>query len=85
MRERSLSVAHTTIYRWIQAYAPVLERRIRPHLRPTNESYRVDETYIKIKGFETMIMIRKGNIDGVGKGAIQGQRRFVNSLFRVAA
>jgi IS6 family transposase len=50
MRERSLSVAHTTIYRWIQAYAPVLERRIRPHLRPTNESYRVNETYVKIKG-----------------------------------
>jgi transposase, IS6 family len=38
-----------------------------------------------IKGFETMIMIRKGQIDGVGKGAIQGQLRFVNSLFGVAA
>jgi IS6 family transposase len=38
-----------------------------------------------IKGFEVMNMIRKGQIDGVGKGAIRGQLRFVNSLFRGAA
>ena len=50
MRERGLSLDHTTIYRWVQAYAPELERRIRPHLRLTNDSYRVDETYVKIKG-----------------------------------
>jgi transposase-like protein len=50
MRERGLSIDHTTIYRWVQAYAPELEKRIRPHLRPTNDSYRVDETYIKVKG-----------------------------------
>jgi transposase, IS6 family len=50
MRERGLSLDHTTIYRWVQAYAPELEKRIRPHLRLTNGSYRVDETYIKIKG-----------------------------------
>ena len=50
MRERGLSVDHTTIYRWVQAYAPELEKRIRPHLSLTNDSYRVDETYVKIKG-----------------------------------
>src|SRR5262249_58284038 len=50
MNERGLAVDHTTIYRWVQAYAPELEKRIRPHLRFTNDSYRVDETYIKIKG-----------------------------------
>jgi transposase-like protein len=50
MRERGLSVDHTTIYRWVQAYTPELEKRIRPHLRPANDSYRVDETYIKVKG-----------------------------------
>jgi hypothetical protein len=31
MRERGLSLDHTTIYRWVQAYAPKLEKRIRPH------------------------------------------------------
>ena len=50
MRERGLRVAHTTIYRWIVAYSPVLNQRCRPHLRPTNDSWRVDETYIKVKG-----------------------------------
>ncbi len=50
MNERGLSVDHTTIYRWVHAYAPELEKRIRPHLRPTNDSYRVDETYVKVKG-----------------------------------
>jgi hypothetical protein len=50
MIERGLAVDHTTIYRWVQSYAPELEKRIRPHLRLTNDSYRVDETYIKIKG-----------------------------------
>jgi transposase, IS6 family len=49
MRERSLSGDHTTVFRWVQRYAPELDRRCRPHRKPTNDSYRVDETYIKIK------------------------------------
>src|SRR3954467_12418308 len=50
LRDRGVSVDHTTIYRWIQAYAVELEKRLRPHLRPTNGSWRVNETYIKVKG-----------------------------------
>ena len=50
MGERGLPVDHATIYMWVQTYAPELEKRIRPHLRPTNNSYRVDETYVKIRG-----------------------------------
>jgi len=50
VNERGLDVHHTTIHRWVQRYAPELEKRCRPHLRPTNNSWRVDETYIKIKG-----------------------------------
>jgi transposase, IS6 family len=49
MRERGLHVDHTTIYRWVQHYAPELEKRCRPHLKACNDSWRVDETYIKIK------------------------------------
>src|SRR5512135_2147883 len=49
MLERGLHVDHTTIYRWVQQYAPELEKRCRPHLKATNDSWRVDETYIKIK------------------------------------
>src|SRR5216117_641548 len=49
MAERGLSVDHTTIYRWVQRYAPELDKRCRPHLKAYNDSWRVDETYIKIK------------------------------------
>jgi transposase, IS6 family len=48
--DRGIQVDHTTLFRWIQAYAPELERRVRPHLRTTNGSWRVDETYIQVKG-----------------------------------
>ncbi|WP_414476014.1 IS6 family transposase [Microvirga sp. M2] len=48
--DRGVQVDHTTLFRWIQAYAPELEKRIRPHLRMTNGSWRVDETYIRVKG-----------------------------------
>ncbi len=50
MRERGLHVDHTTIFRWVQHYAPELEKRCKPHLKTTTDSWRVDETYIKIKG-----------------------------------
>src|ERR1700688_4986142 len=48
--ERGLQADHTTIWRWVQRYAPVLERRLRHHLKPTNRSWRVDETYIRVQG-----------------------------------
>ena len=48
--ERGLGADHTTVWRWVQRYAPELEQRMRRHLKPTNKSWRVDETYIRIKG-----------------------------------
>ncbi len=50
MEERGLEVDHTTIMRWVHEYAPKLEKKIRKHLQKTNDSWRVDETYIKVKG-----------------------------------
>jgi transposase, IS6 family len=55
MRERGLQVDHTTIYRWVQQYAPELDKRSRPHLKAGNDSWRVDETYIKLKGTWTYL------------------------------
>jgi len=49
MSEQGLVVDHTTIYRWVQDYAPEIDKRIRPHLQQTNDSWRVDETFIEIK------------------------------------
>jgi transposase, IS6 family len=50
MAERCLSVDHTTVWRWVQRYAPVLNQRIRRERRPTNRSWRVDETYVRVAG-----------------------------------
>jgi IS6 family transposase len=47
MKERGLLADHTTIYRWVQKYAPEINKRTRPHLKLAGASYRVDETYIK--------------------------------------
>jgi transposase-like protein len=48
MRERGLEVDHSTVYRWVQRYAPEINKRIRPHLKMSGTSYRIDETYIKV-------------------------------------
>jgi transposase-like protein len=50
MAERGVQVDHSTINRWVLRYASELDKRVRPHLKPTNDSWRVDETYIEIKG-----------------------------------
>ena len=63
MAERGLKVDHTTIYRWVQDYAPELEKRTKPQLKPTNDSWRVDETYSKVKG-EWVYRYRAVDSDG---------------------
>ena len=50
MAERGVPVDPSCIWRWVQAYAPEINKRCRPHLKSTNQSYRTDETYIKVKG-----------------------------------
>ena len=45
LAERGLFVDASCIWRWVQAYAPELNKRCRPHLKSTNKSYRIDETY----------------------------------------
>jgi transposase, IS6 family len=48
--DHGVKVDHTTMFRWIQAFADELEKRIRPYLRLCNGSWRVDETYVRVKG-----------------------------------
>ena len=50
MLERGLSVDHSTIARWVLTYAPQIDEKTRRHLKLTNDSWRVDETYIKVRG-----------------------------------
>jgi transposase-like protein len=67
LQDRGVRIAHTTIFRWIQAYAPELEKRIRPHVRTSSGSWRVGETYIRVKGRWTYLYraidSRGGTID----------------------
>ena len=46
MLERGLKVAHSTICRWVHTYSPEIEKRTRRYQSPTNDSWRVDKTYI---------------------------------------
>ena len=46
---QGMSADHVTVWRWVQGYAPVLDRWLRSHLKPTNKTWRVDETYIRVK------------------------------------
>ena len=48
--ERGLKVAHTTVWRGVQRYGPELEQRLRRHLKPTDTSWRSDETDVRVKG-----------------------------------
>jgi transposase-like protein len=50
MAEWGVKVDHTTIMRWVNQYSPEIEKKVRRYLRPTNDSLRVDETYIRVKG-----------------------------------
>jgi transposase-like protein len=44
--ERGLAIDSSCIWRWVQVYSPELDKRCRPYLKPTNKSWRLDETYI---------------------------------------
>jgi putative transposase len=50
LQERGISVDHATVQRWVVKYAPLLERKLRAIQKPTLKSWRMDETYIKIRG-----------------------------------
>jgi len=88
MRERDLSVDQTTVWRWVQQYAPEINKRMRPHLKMSGTSYRLDETYVKV-GKEWKYLYRA--IDSMGstiefmrsaKRAVSAAKRFFKKLMR---
>ena len=50
MQERGVSVDHSSINRWAIRFLPLIEKMARKHKRPVGGSWRMDETYIKVKG-----------------------------------
>jgi hypothetical protein len=49
LADRGVHADHVTAWRWVQCYAPEMQRRLRSRLNSTNDSWRVDETYIRVK------------------------------------
>lgn len=50
MRDRGVFVHHTTLMRWIHHYAPILRALWKKRRHSTSKSWRMDETYINVKG-----------------------------------
>ena len=50
MEERGVGVDHSTLNRWVLKYVPLLDRQFRARKRPVGSSWRMDETYVKVKG-----------------------------------
>jgi IS6 family transposase len=48
MWSKEIEFSHSLVWRWVQRYAPEINKRIRPHLKMSGASFRVDETYIKV-------------------------------------
>ena len=86
--ERGAFVDASCVWRWVQAYAPEINKRCRAHLKTTNKSYRVDETYIKVKGQDRYLYRA---VDSTGqtidflltaKRDAESAKRFFRKVFR---
>jgi len=96
MRERGVAVDHSTLNHWVIKYAPEFEKQFRRWQRPVGKSWRVDETYVKIKGhwaylyravdkngqtIEVMRAIRKGQL----RSAAEVQQTPAEQFYALAA
>ena len=64
MNERGIDLAHTTILRWVQHDSPEFEKRWKRYARSVGGSWRMDETYVKVRG-EWVYLYRA--VDKAGK------------------
>jgi len=80
MGERGIDLAHTTILRWVQHYTPEFEKRWNRFSRMVGGSWRMDGTYIRVKG-EWMYLYRAVD-KGVGRQSIfyVSRRRDINAV-----
>jgi IS6 family transposase len=90
MRERGLAMDHTTVWRWVQRYVPEINKRLRPHLKMSGTSYRIDETYIKV-GKSCKYLYRAVDKEGQtiefllsAKRDVAAAKRFFKKLMRAA-
>jgi putative transposase len=50
MAERGLEIDHSSVHRWVIKLVPLFEKAFRKHKRPVGKSWRMDETYVKVRG-----------------------------------
>ena len=81
MAERGIGLAHTTILRWVQRYVPDFEKRWNQYARAVGDSWRVDETYIKVKG-QWVYLYRAVDKQGRTVDFLLSQRRDVATAKR---
>jgi hypothetical protein len=84
MAERGITLTHTTILRWVHRYVPEFEKRWRWYARPAGDSWRVDETYLKIKG-QWVYLYRAVDKQGRTVDFLLSKRRDVAGLQRNSA
>ena len=79
MSERGIRLSHTTILRWVQYYTPEFEKRWKRYARPVGGSWRMDETYVKVRG-EWVYLYRA--VDKAGKPAdfFLSRQRDINAV-----
>jgi transposase-like protein len=81
MHERGVAVDPSTIFRWVQRYAPEIEKRIRPYRGPPSGSWRVDETYIRVGG-NWKYLFRAVDKHGQLIAFMLSERRNTNAAYR---
>jgi transposase-like protein len=81
MHERGVAVDPSTIFRWVQRYAPEIEKRIRPYRGPRSGSWRVDETYIRVGG-NWKYLFRAVDKHGQLIAFMLSERRNTNAAYR---
>ena len=81
MAERGIGLAHTTILRWVQRYVPEFEKRWNRYALPVGNSWRVDETYIKIRG-QWVYLYRAVDKEGRTVDFLLSRRRNIASAER---
>ncbi len=81
MQERGVTVDPSTIFRWVQRYAPEIERRIRLYQAPRSSSWRVDETYVRVGG-KCKYLFRAVDKHGKLIAFMLSDRRTTNAAYR---
>ena len=81
MAERGVKVDHATLNRWVVKFAPLIAARVQARKRPTALSWRMDETYIKVKGKWTYLY-RAVDRDGQTLDFLLSERRNLSAARR---